>query len=257
MAGNDRKIVILQDRDMRLLRELAVMRVIDREQAKIVAGFSSTTRANTRLHALTKAGFLRRFFWGTVGGARKGLYSLSGRGAACVGAPDRGPRRSHDEVLAADNFTMHQLGVNDLYCVLKHKALPPGVEFVWWTGFHEPIDGTALMPDGYAGIEFGGKILALFLESDRGTENRKAWQEKVRQYLAFAASGKFAALFSQPHFRTLVVVQSESRLTSLRTATAALTEKIFRFTTSERIERETLWGAIWQKPTGDQRQTLF
>jgi len=48
MAGNDRKLVILQDRDMHLMRELAVMRVIDREQAKVVAGFGSTTRANAR-----------------------------------------------------------------------------------------------------------------------------------------------------------------------------------------------------------------
>src|SRR5665213_336542 len=93
MAGNDRKLVILQDRDMHLMRELAVMRVIDREQAKVVAGFGSTTRANARLLGLSQAGFLRRFFWGTVGGARKALYALSPRGAEIVGVPDRGPRR--------------------------------------------------------------------------------------------------------------------------------------------------------------------
>ena len=83
MAGNDRKLVILQDRDMHLMRELAVMRVIDREQAKVVAGFGSTTRANARLLGLSQAGFLRRFFWGTVGGARKALYALSPRVCTC------------------------------------------------------------------------------------------------------------------------------------------------------------------------------
>ncbi len=40
--------IILQERDLHLLRELSVMRVIDREQAKVVAGFGSTTRANSR-----------------------------------------------------------------------------------------------------------------------------------------------------------------------------------------------------------------
>jgi hypothetical protein len=34
MPGIERKVVILQDRDVRLLREIGVMRVIDREQAR-------------------------------------------------------------------------------------------------------------------------------------------------------------------------------------------------------------------------------
>ena len=50
MAGNDKKRgLVVQQRDMKLLGELAVMRVFDREQAKIVAGFGSTTRANRML----------------------------------------------------------------------------------------------------------------------------------------------------------------------------------------------------------------
>ena len=66
MIGNNH--LILQPRDLHLLREVAEMRVLDREQAKIVAGFGSTTRANTRLLALVRAGLLRRFFLGTGGG---------------------------------------------------------------------------------------------------------------------------------------------------------------------------------------------
>ncbi len=56
MVGNERSLkeqlsMVIQERDRHLLREAAVMRVIDREQAKIVAGFGSTTRANARLLA--------------------------------------------------------------------------------------------------------------------------------------------------------------------------------------------------------------
>ncbi|HEV2199734.1 MAG TPA: replication-relaxation family protein [Bryobacteraceae bacterium] len=257
MAGNDRKLVILQDRDMHLLRELAVMRVIDREQAKVVAGFHSTTRVNARLLALTQAGFLRRFFWGSVGSARKALYSLSPRGAEIVGVPDRGPRRRRDQVLAADFFSIHQLQVNELYCTLKYRPLPNGAKFVRWVSFQEPIAGTALIPDGYAEVGIAGKFLAVFFEVDLGTENRAAWQRKVQPYLSYAASGGFTREFHQPQFRTLVVTTSESRLTSLRVATAALTDKIFRFTTGERIKREGFWGNIWQRPTGNERQTLL
>ena len=92
MNGNNVGI-ILQDRDRHLLRELAVMRVVDREQAKCVAGFGSTTRANTRLLALTRAGLLRRFFLGTTASGRKALYSLAKRGAELVQVPHRGLRR--------------------------------------------------------------------------------------------------------------------------------------------------------------------
>ena len=51
MTGTKRPGFVLQDRDRHLLSELAVMRIADREAAKVVAGFTSTTRANTRLLA--------------------------------------------------------------------------------------------------------------------------------------------------------------------------------------------------------------
>src|ERR1700722_8144317 len=58
MAGNKRTSIMLQERDLRLLEALDSMRVIDREQASVVAGFRSRTRANERLLALTQAGYL-------------------------------------------------------------------------------------------------------------------------------------------------------------------------------------------------------
>ena len=256
MSGNNRKVVILQERDVLLLRELAVMRVIDREQAKVVAGFGSTTRANVRLLALTQAGFLHRFFWGTVGGARRSLYSLSLRGAAHAGVPYRRPRRGQDQVLATDSFSAHQLEVNEMYCVLKYRRLPKDTAFVRWKSFQEPVHGS-LIPDGYGEVSTLGKTFPLFFEIDRGTEGRDVWRGKVQAYLTYAASGNFAQKFGQPQFRTLVVAPSESRLTALRVATAALTEKVFRFTTTERIKRETFWESIWQKAAGNERQPLL
>jgi hypothetical protein len=256
MPGNSRKVVILQDRDVHLLCELATMRVVDREQAKLVAGFGSTTRVNARLLALTQAGYLRRFFWGTVGGARKSLYSLSAPGAALAGVPYRRPRRGQDQVLATDSFSAHQLELNKLYCGLKYRPLPKDAQFVRWIAFQKPLYGT-LIPDGFAEIDHLGKPLAVFLEVDRGSEGLEIWRAKVQAYLAYAASGSFSQQFGHPQFRTLVVTNSQSRVTALRIATAALTEKIFRFTTTERIEQETFWGTIWQKPNGDERLALL
>ncbi len=257
MLGNNRKTVILQDRDLHLLRELAaVLRVADREQAKLVAGFASTTRVNARLLALTNGGFLRRFFWGTVGGARKAIYALTPKGAALVASPLRGPRRGRDQILAADSFSLHQLEINEVYCGLRYRPLPDGTIFIRWIAFAEPIRGSALKPDGYADLSVLGLPVALFFEIDLGSEHRSVWQGKVRSYLAYAASGDFERQFAQPRFRALVVATSESRLKSLRAATAELTDKIFRFTTSERLKQQSFWGPIWQKPRGDERHAL-
>src|SRR3989442_14010658 len=110
--GNKRRIV-LQERDRHLLRELSLMRVVDRDQAKVVAGFRSIMLANRRLLALTRAGLLKRFFIGTVAGGKKALYSLSSLGANLVRVPCTGPRRQNDEVVTVDFFVYHQLGINE------------------------------------------------------------------------------------------------------------------------------------------------
>src|SRR5947207_1145413 len=118
MTGSNRRGLVFQPRDRHLLEELAAMRVVDREQAKIVAGFGSTTRVNARLLRLTRAGLLRRFFLGTTAGGAKALYALSLKGARAIGVPLRGPQRRQDEAIIADFFVEHQLAVNDLYCRL-------------------------------------------------------------------------------------------------------------------------------------------
>src|SRR6266851_10169685 len=108
MTGNRRVGIVVQERDRHLLSEVGVMRIIDRETGKIVASFGSTTRANTRLLALTRAGLLRRFFLGTSVGNRKAIYALSSKGAALIGATPRGPRRTNNGLLVADFFVLHQ-----------------------------------------------------------------------------------------------------------------------------------------------------
>ncbi len=259
MTGNDRKGIILQDRDRHLLRELAVMRVIDREQAKVVAGFGSTTRANARLLALTNAGFLRRYFLGTVGGARKSLYLMSEKAAELVGVPYRGPRRVSSQILAADFFAMHQMEINDVYCSVKYRPAADGrARLTRWESFYEPIaPGAALIPDGYAEIATRERIIAAFLEVDRGNESRSVWRRKVDAYLAYALSGNFPQRFGQERFRVMVVANSESRVASLRRTTARVTERIFWFAARHALRQDGFWAAIWQRPTGDAREGFF
>src|SRR5687768_9514343 len=102
MTGNKHSGVLIQPRDLQLLRELATMRLIDREQAKIVAGFRSTTRANLRLLKLTRAGVLNRFFSGSDAGGRKAVYALTRAGAVLVQAPFRVLQRKPGSMLIGD-----------------------------------------------------------------------------------------------------------------------------------------------------------
>jgi hypothetical protein len=251
--------MVIQDRDRHLLRELAVMRVVDREQAKTVAGFGSTTRVNARLLGLTRAGLLRRFFLGTTPGGRKALYSLSAKGAALVGVPERGLRRRKDEALVANYFIEHQLTVNQAYCAVRYGAnLPSGVTFRRWLGFYSPLTpGLRLIPDGYCELQTSSSVFSAFLEVDLGNETLTVWKGKVQNYLHYALSGNYDKQFGQGRFRVLVVAQSERRLQSIRKVVAGSTEKIFWFSSIESIEREGFFGAAWLRPKGDERQFLI
>jgi hypothetical protein len=259
MTGNDQTGIVIQERDRRLLRELAIMRVLDREQAKRVAGFGSTTRANCRLLALSRAGLLRRFFLGAVGGARKALYALSPNGATLASVPYRGPRRRQDETLIADFSVFHQLRINDALIAARYLS-PPALHlnFTRWLAFHEPLEpGLTLIPDGY--IEATGPVrnLAAFLEVDLGHESRKVWLAKVDGYLRYALSGNFEKRFGHGQFRVLVIADSARRLESLRNGTASITEKIFRFTTFDAIAQNGFWSAIWTRPKGELVEPLM
>jgi hypothetical protein len=255
MVGNNR--IILQERDLHLLRELSVMRVIDREQAKVVAGFGSTSRANVRLLALTRAGALRRFFLGS-GGGRKALYVLSPQGAQAAQLPWHGLRRPQDAVLIADYFIAHQLAVNALYCALKYGVIPiPYVTFHRWQSFHEPVvPGIRLIPDGYVEFTMPQGITGCFLEVDLGHESQTIWRRKAEHYLEFALSGKYQEHFGQDRFRVLVLANSERRLHSIRKTVRAITQKIFWFATLASL-RSDFFARVWFRAEDNQPAKLF
>lgn len=258
MTGNSRRIIV-QDRERHLLRESPVLRVFDREQAKCVAGYGSTTRANTRLLKLYRAGLLRRNFLGTTASGKKAIYSLSKRGAQLVEVPYRGLRLGADESVVVNFFVTHQLRINEIYCTVKYRPIPiPGVQFVQWRSFHESIDTSIpLIPDGYCELATPARTLAVFLEVDLGNESRTVWRAKIQSYLRYAVSGHFERQFAQAQFRTLVVASSERRMVSLRAATAEFTDKIFWFATYESITKEGVWSPIWQRPKDDHKQSLI
>jgi hypothetical protein len=258
MHGNSICTIVLTDRDRLLLKELAIAKVIDREQAKKIAGFKSTTRANDRLLKLTRAGFLRRFFLGTCAAGTKAIYSLSAKGAQVVQIEGRLIKRKNNSLLIGDLFVEHQLAVNSVWIEAKFKPIPVlDVQFVRWLAFPSALSkSTPLVPDGYFELRSTSGMYCLFCEVDRGTESLKVWSRKISLYLQLAASGEFQALFKQSRFRVLVVVSSERRLNILRRTTALHTEKIFWFATLEDINKKGLFAPIWKRPVGEQKVPL-
>ncbi len=257
MTMNEGPRMVIQERDLHLLRELGVLRIVDREQVQRVAGFGSTTRANRRLLLLTEAGLLRRFFLGTTKGGARALYTLSKKGAWLAEVPQRGPRRASNRGLVGDFFVLHQLALNDVYCAVKYGDLPPGVQFKRWLAFQKPIaPGLPLIPDGYVQLETLTETVAAFVEVDLGHERLKVWKEKAKAYFELAVSGTFEREFHERRFRTLVIAHSPGRMQSIRRAIAPVTDKIFWFSSLPAIHRD-IFGAHWLRPKGDEPQTFF
>lgn len=257
MNGTKGRGMILQSRDEGLLRELAILRVIDREQAKAIAGFGSTTRANARLLALYRQGLIRRFFQGTQAGGRKALYALSTKGARLVGVAHRELGFANDELLATNFFVAHQLAENQIYCGVKFGHIPlPDAKFVRWIVFRDPV-APSLVPDGYFEVSTSQGIVASFIEVDLGQEGLKVWKAKVEKYLQFAASGNFEVQFHLPRFRVLVIANTPQRMNAIREVVRRATHKIFWLSSLEAIGREGFWSSVWYRPEGETTKSFL
>src|SRR5262249_42892329 len=153
----------------------------------------------------------------------------------------------------------HQLHINEVYVLVRHKPIPvENCQFRRWISFQRPLSkASPIIPDGYFELQQAATIRALFLEVDMGTEALRIWKKKIEMYLKFALAGEFKKLFGVDQFKVLIVATSERRTAGIRSVAAKSTEKIFRLTSFESINREGFWSAIWQKPVGDQRESLL
>jgi Replication-relaxation len=258
MSGNNAKPMILQKRDLKFFKVLGEhARLVDREQAMKFGGFNSQTRANARLLKLTSNGFLRRYFLGTLKGGSKALYTLSAKGALVAAVSNRSVIRPKESLLVGDPFVNHQLAVNEVHIAVRF-TLAQDLKFLRFLSFPESLTkAIPLIPDGYFEIETPSGSRAAYIEVDCGTESLKVWARKTGLYLQLAISGAFKKLFQHEQFRVLVVAESERRLNSIRKTIAKQTQKIFWFSTLEQIKRESVWSAVWLRPTGGQGLSLL
>ena len=256
MRGNrTKRQYVPQPRDLQLLREITVLRNVDREQAQIIAGFGSPTRAKTRLLKLVKIGLLNRFFISTEKGGKKSIYTSSEKSARLLQIPFTGLLRKANQLVLGDLFVNHQLHINEIYIALKHKNTRSDVQLLEWRGFQEKLTSSSpIIPDAYFELSTPRMQVSVFLEVDLGTETAKTWKIKIESYLKLAVTGEFEKRFNRPQFRILVIVNSAPRMHRLRLLVETFTDKIFWFSTFEQIRQSGFWSPIWLRPSGGQPQ---
>lgn len=245
---------VLTSRDLTVLRTLVITRVLNSEQIQIIARFTSVRRTNRRLLKLVRAGVLRRWFVGTASGGQKAIYGLSPAGARLLEEPTRGLITwKQDALITTSQFLTHQQAINRVFIRAQHQPLPGGCSCTKWQAFRKQISSSIpLVPDGYFEIVHDRVVHPMFLEADLGTESSAVWKRKVDLYLKLAVSKEFEQIFDKTRLRVLVVVSSERRMNALRRVIAQRTDKLFWFTTEDRMELAGLCGPIWMRPRGDE-----
>jgi hypothetical protein len=191
----------LSERDRRLLRDVADLRLVTGSQLQRLAfagpGASSHNArvARRALERLTRLGLLQRLHR-RVGGVRAGsssfVYAVTPAGGEAIGRQVSRGRVREPRL----TFLTHQLAVAEIVVMLREahdrgvlQELHIETEPTCW----RPLDdGTAsiLKPDLYVSVVLADEELLAFLEFDNDTEHAAALDRKTALYRAHYRSGR-------------------------------------------------------------------
>jgi hypothetical protein len=286
MSGNSRKSkwqraknpepIILQPRDKEIITKVYEFGFLTREQIQKLFNFHCIVRANVRLRKLFDRSYLSRRLLPTTRGSLKAIYFLGPRGAQIV-AERCGvdtleiKRRQQNLVQKKELFLDHDLLVNEVrisFCqaIDSHE----GMKLDRWL---TPIDcaqevsffNTKLnrhfrnifRPDGYFRYSVNNRVFNCFLEIDMSSMSNSRFQSKTSLYLDYARSGLHQQRYGLKFFRVLVITKTSERLFNLKSSTKRITNKIFWFTTSDKLTPDKIFGQIWERPGRDGKFSLL
>lgn len=277
--------LLLQDRDLDVLRGLFESRVMTTAHATAIFFNNKTDAANKRLQRLKAAGFIRErprhaFEPSVLFLTRKCLTLLQDQGVL-----DQYPsldlsvldRRAN----VSDLTIRHELEVMDVKAAF-HAAIKANPSFTidtfstWpllneFTAFRPGYDGAEITvkPDGFIRIHEtdaagGGKFeRAFFLEVDRSSETQDKLVAKAVCYLDFYRRGGFAARngasredFKKFPFRVLMVFKNTERRNNTAERLLQNNPPILKLTYLSTLREVTQdpAGEIWIRPL-DYRET--
>ncbi|MBS1702865.1 MAG: replication-relaxation family protein [Armatimonadetes bacterium] len=191
----------LTERDVRLVRDVALSGVLCRSQVVRLGYFSSVSRANRRLRALCGEGMLKPV--DTPFHARR-LY-VPGLAAVSVLGDEVARLVSHRS--GTPRFLQHALAVTELRIGLADADRKWRFEgqarhrFAFGKREHD------LRPDGLLLSESG----AMFVEADLGHVSLPRFARRFEGYRAYFGGGSFASVYGSRKHRILVVTTGELR----------------------------------------------
>lgn len=266
--------LVVQDRDIDLLRELLESRLVTLSQAADIVFRGKREAAKKRLQRLKAAGFIghrdrRPDEPATIFLTNRGISVLIDRGILAKYGDIRTPvtKRAHVSPLTL-RHERQVMGIKAAFYSAARKAGKLSiVKFTTWPKLCEFRTRDAkgrrftLKPDGYASLQespHSGRIIHdLFLELDRSTESLATLIAKAEGYLEHYRSGGYAKTrgvspdrYKACPFRILMVVQSKERSVNVRRRLLnnkpPIRTQVYVGTFSEVIEDPL--GAVWRRP---------
>lgn len=197
----------LTDRDVRLVKDVALSHVHSRDALVRLCYFGSVTRANARLLSLREAGYLRVLDTPFHGGH---LYAAGARAREIVGEriaaliTGRAP---------SPRFLRHALSVTEIRIALLARGgegwrYEPQLRHAFrWRG-----EAWEVRPDGLVRLPKG----PVMIECDLGNVSRGKFAAKLAAYRAYAQSGEAEKVYGPVPSALLTVTTGERRLAELR-----------------------------------------
>jgi hypothetical protein len=258
----------LTERDVAILRAVHDFRVLRGDQLQALF-FNSQSTASYRLSRLYQHGFVERHFLPTLGGLASSptLYTLGKWGVDVLRQVlDCGPgglRRRLGSKELSPMFLEHMLAINDMRVAVTVAARQNGYTLETWLddahlkAAYDRVRITttsgrkrdaSLIPDGYFAIRVSQGRACFFLEVDRGTMTVGRFQDKIRSYMAYIASGQYERRYGTRSLRVLTITSGPNRLANLKDATERTGGgRTFWFAILQEISKDSvLDGPVWQ-----------
>jgi hypothetical protein len=248
MSGSQKQPgVILQDRDIALLRGLYESRIMTRQHIAVLFFDGKTDAAKKRIQKLIRSKFMterpRKPYESAILYLAKAGYDALDKAGVLSEYPAQSWKSFRKRVLVSDRTINHELAVMDVKAglteAIREQSHLQLVEFSTWPKLYEfrarkPVTSKGITrqqeilmkPDGFLRIhEQDDEGLAehvFFLEVDQGTETLRQLVSKAIGYRDYYRRGGFAERCGYDPknpaacpFRVLVVVQSEARRQNL------------------------------------------
>lgn len=269
----------LTERDVEILKAVHDYRVLRGDQIQTLF-FGCQSTASYRLSRLYQHGFLDRHFLPTLGGLASSpiLYTLGKRGTdvlrQVLDCGTEGIMRRLGGKELSPMFLEHVLAINDVRIAVTVAARENGYVLETWlddaqlkADYDRVTIVTAngrkrevsLIPDSYFVLQVPHGRACFFLEVDRGTMTVSRFQDKVKAYMAYIASGQYERRYGTRSLRVLTAALGPSRVARLATASGQVeSRRMFWFTTLKEITIQTVLNSpIWLTMENETMQRLI